>query len=80
MTSAGRMQLCRAAGSYAQVVAHHGPKGGALGGAEILNMGGGVDEEGKRTKKMGSVLVKLQSGEVRRFEPGCVATVGSVSK
>jgi ribosomal protein L2 len=54
--------------------------GGRMGGAQILNMGGGVDAEGKRTKKMGSVLVKLQSGEVRRFEPGCAATVGTVSK
>jgi ribosomal protein L2 len=80
LSAGGRMQLCRAAGSYAQVVAHHGPKGEALGGAQILNMGGGVDAEGKRTKKMGSVVVKLQSGEVRRFEPGCAATVGTVSK
>jgi len=51
-----------------------------LGGAEILNMGGNVRPDGTREKAQGSVLVKLQSGEVRRIEPGCVATVGTVSK
>lgn len=76
----GRMQLCRSAGSNAQIIAHHGPKGNALGGAEILNMGGDVRLDGTRSKAQGSVLVKLQSGEVRRIEPGCVATVGTVSK
>lgn len=76
----GRMQLCRSAGSNAQIIAHHGPKGEALGGAEILGMGGDVKENGQRSKALGSVLVKLQSGEVRRIEPGCVATVGTVSK
>lgn len=76
----GRMQLCRSAGSNAQIIAHHGPKGNALGGAEILNMGGDVRPDGTRSKAAGSVLVKLQSGEVRRIEPGCVATVGTVSK
>ena len=76
----GRMQLCRSAGSNAQIIAHHGPKGNALGGAEILNMGGNVRPDGTREKAQGSVLVKLQSGEVRRIEPGCVATVGTVSK
>lgn len=76
----GRMQLCRSAGSNAQIIAHHGPKGNALGGAEILNMGGDVRSDGTRSKAQGSVLVKLQSGEVRRIEPGCVATVGTVSK
>ena len=80
LSTGGRMQLCRSAGSWAQVIAHHGPKGEALGGVDILKMGGGVDATGRREKKMGSVLVKLQSGEVRRFEPGCVATVGTVSK
>lgn len=83
MSAGSRMQLCRAAGSYAQVVAHHGPSGEALGGAEILLMGG-VVKNGESThtvtKKNGTVLVKLQSGEVRRFEPGAVATIGTVSK
>lgn len=76
----GRMQLCRSAGSNAQIIAHHGPKGNALGGADILSMGGDVRPDGTRSKAQGSVLVKLQSGEVRRIEPGCVATVGTVSK
>ncbi|EIW71589.1 hypothetical protein TREMEDRAFT_27405, partial [Tremella mesenterica DSM 1558] len=36
-------------------------------------------KDGKRIKSNGSVLIKLQSGEVRRVEPGCVATIGTVS-
>jgi ribosomal protein L2 len=80
MNATGRMQLCRSAGSYAQVVAHHGPGGEALGGAAILNMGGVAGPDGKITPKNGSVLVKLQSGEVRRLDPGCAATIGVVSK
>ena len=80
MNATGRMQLCRSAGSYAQVVAHHGPDGEALGGAAILNMGGVAGPDGKITPKRGSVLVKLQSGEVRRLDPGCAATIGVVSK
>ncbi|KAL7425049.1 mitochondrial 54S ribosomal protein rml2 [Cryptotrichosporon argae] len=78
LTPGGRMQLCRAAGTFAQVVAHHGPRGEALGGADVLHMGGGLGPGG-RERKRGSVLVKLQSGEVRRLEPGCVAAVGVVS-
>lgn len=80
MNATGKMQLCRSAGSYAQVVAHHGPGGEALGGAAILNMGGVAGPDGKITPKRGSVLVKLQSGEVRRLDPGCAATIGVVSK
>jgi len=76
----GRMQLCRSAGTFGQVVAHHGPTGQALGGAEVLHMGGVVQPDGTRSKQMGTVLVKLQSGEVRRIAPSCVATVGVVSK
>ncbi len=79
LSPGGRMQLCRSAGTFGQIVAHHGPKGEALGGGDVLGMGGDV-VDGKREKKKGSVLVKLQSGEVRRLEPSCVATVGSVSK
>ncbi|KAK4688738.1 large subunit ribosomal protein L2, partial [Tremellales sp. Uapishka_1] len=71
----GRMQLCRSAGTFAQIIAHHGPNGEALGGGQVLNMVGGEDGKGKK----GSVLVKLQSGEVRRLEPDCVGTVGTVS-
>lgn len=79
MTATGRMQLCRSAGSYGQIVAHHGPTGEALGGAQVLTMGGGMTD-GKLQKKNGSVLVRLQSGEVRRLDPGCAATIGTVSK
>ncbi|RXK41824.1 hypothetical protein M231_00823 [Tremella mesenterica] len=79
LSANGKMLLCRSAGSNAQVVAHHGPKGEALGGSDILKMGGGLDKDGKRIKSNGSVLIKLQSGEVRRVEPGCVATIGTVS-
>lgn len=76
----GRMQLCRSAGTYGQIVAHNGSDGAALGGADVLHMLGEKDIFGNRVKKAGTVLVKLQSGEVRRLLPDCLATVGSVSK
>jgi ribosomal protein L2 len=76
----GRMQLCRSAGTFGQVVAHHNDDGHAVGGAEVLKLGGTMGDDGKRLKKAGTVLVKLQSGEVRRLDPTCVATIGMVSK
>jgi ribosomal protein L2 len=79
LTPSGRMQLCRAAGSFAQIVAHHGPTGEALGGGEVLNMVSSMGLDGSK-RKAGTVLVKLQSGEVRRLQPDCVAVVGTVSK
>ncbi|WVQ79350.1 hypothetical protein IAT38_001447 [Cryptococcus sp. DSM 104549] len=75
----GRMQLCRSAGTSAQVVSHQAADGRSIGGVEVLTMGGGFDAEGKRLPKAGYVLIKLQSGEVRKLDPGCVATVGAVS-
>lgn len=80
LTPDGRMQLCRSAGTFGQVVAHHGPEGEALGGADVLHMDGVVNKEGVRVERQGSVLVRLQSGEVRRVQPSCVATIGVVSK
>lgn len=79
-TADGRMALCRAAGTFATVVAHHDLEGEALGGPEVLNMGGKVLNNGIRTRKNGNVLVKLQSGEIRKLDPGCIATIGMVSK
>ncbi|WVN86906.1 uncharacterized protein L203_102080 [Cryptococcus depauperatus CBS 7841] len=79
LTVDGRMQLCRSAGAFAQVVSHQGSDGRSIGGADVLTMGGGFDEEGQRVPKKGYVLVKLQSGEVRKLDPGCVATIGAVS-
>jgi ribosomal protein L2 len=76
----GRMALCRSAGTFGQVVAHHGPQGQALGGGEVLHMGGVPQPDGTYSAERGSVLVKLQSGEVRRIGPSCIATVGVVSK
>jgi len=78
----GRMQLCRSAGVSAQIVAHQGAEGEALGGTAVLGMGGRhVGKNGIRTtKSRGIVLVKLRSGEVRRMQPGAVATIGLVSK
>lgn len=76
----GRMQLCRSAGTFAQVVAHHNKSGQALGGAEVLQMGSALRPDGTREPQNGSVLVKLQSGEVRRLPPAAVATIGVVSK
>lgn len=74
----GRMALCRSAGTFATVVAHHDLKGEAIGGPQVMGMGG-VMINGQRTKKNGNVLVKLQSGEIRKLEPGCIATIGMVS-
>ncbi|TYJ54689.1 hypothetical protein B9479_004628 [Cryptococcus floricola] len=79
MTLDGRMQLCRSAGTFAQVVSHQGSDGRSIGGSDVLTMGGGFDAEGKRVPKNGYVLIKLQSGEVRKLDPGCVATIGIVS-
>ncbi len=76
----GRMQLCRSAGVSAQIVAHQGPGGEALGGTAVLGMGGGLNGRGRIDKSLGTVLVKLRSGEVRRMLPGAVATIGLVSK
>jgi ribosomal protein L2 len=79
MSPDGRMQLCRAAGTFAQVVAHHNRSGQALGGAEVLQMGSQLRPDGTREPQDGTVLVKLQSGEVRRLPPAAVATIGVVS-
>lgn len=80
LTVDGRMQLCRSAGTFGQVVSHQGSDGRSIGGSDVLTMGGGFDEEGNRVPKKGFVLIKLQSGEVRKLDPGCVATIGVVSK
>ncbi|KGB77979.1 50S small subunit ribosomal protein L2 [Cryptococcus deuterogattii R265] len=79
LTVDGRMQLCRSAGTFGQIVSHQGSDGRSIGGSDVLTMGGGFDEQGNRVPKMGFVLVKLQSGEVRKLDPGCVATIGVVS-
>ncbi|KIR56596.1 50S small subunit ribosomal protein L2 [Cryptococcus gattii Ru294] len=79
LTVDGRMQLCRSAGTFGQVVSHQGSDGRSIGGSDVLTMGGGFDEQGNRVPKNGFVLVKLQSGEVRKLDPGCVATIGVVS-
>ena len=76
----GRMQLCRSAGVAAQIVAHQGAAGEALGGTAVLGMGGRQNESGHTTRSLGVVLVKLRSGEVRKMQPGAVATIGLVSK
>ncbi|WWC95754.1 hypothetical protein V866_002620 [Kwoniella sp. B9012] len=79
LTTDGKMQLCRSAGTFAQIVSHQSSDGRSIGGAEVLTMGGGFDENGQRLPKAGYVLVKMQSGEVRKLDPGCVATIGVVS-
>ncbi|WRT69625.1 uncharacterized protein IL334_006614 [Kwoniella shivajii] len=79
LTTDGKMQLCRSAGTFAVIVSHQSAEGRAIGGAEVLTMGGGFDAQGKRLPKAGYVLVKMQSGEVRKLDPGCVASVGVVS-
>ncbi|WVR08122.1 hypothetical protein IAU60_005168 [Kwoniella sp. DSM 27419] len=79
LTTDGKMQLCRSAGTFAQVVSHQSADGRAIGGADVLTMGGGFDAGGNRLPKNGYVLIKLQSGEVRKLDPGCCATIGVVS-
>ena len=79
-TAGGKMQAARSAGCSASVVAHHDAGGEALGGLNVLNMGSQYDAEGRMGKQMGHVLVKMSSGEVRKFSPGAVATIGTVSK
>ncbi|WWC92735.1 uncharacterized protein L201_007694 [Kwoniella dendrophila CBS 6074] len=79
LTTDGKMQLCRSAGTFAQIVSHQSEDGRSIGGSDVLTMGGGFDENGNRLPKKGYVLVKMQSGEVRKLDPGCVATIGVVS-
>nr|XP_018260377.1 50S small subunit ribosomal protein L2 [Kwoniella dejecticola CBS 10117]OBR82535.1 50S small subunit ribosomal protein L2 [Kwoniella dejecticola CBS 10117] len=79
LTTDGRMQLCRSAGTFAQIVSHQSEEGRSIGGSDVLTMGGGFDQHGNRLPKKGYVLVKMQSGEVRKLDPGCVATIGVVS-
>ncbi|WVW87001.1 hypothetical protein I302_109057 [Kwoniella bestiolae CBS 10118] len=79
LTTDGKMQLCRSAGTFAQIVSHQSSDGRSIGGSDVLTMGGGFDENGQRLAKAGYVLVKMQSGEVRKLDPGCVATIGVVS-
>lgn len=79
-TADGKAKAARSAGCSAQVVAHHNKDGEALGGLEVLTMGSQYDEFGNLSKQRGWVLVKMSSGEVRKFSPGAVASVGTVSK
>lgn len=79
-SAGGGMKIARSAGTSAQIVAHQAKNGEALGGLDILKMGAQHTENGRLTKKDGWVLVKMTSGEVRKLSPGCVATIGFVSK
>jgi ribosomal protein L2 len=67
----GKMQLCRSAGTFGQVVAHGIGKRALNEGEEVQH---GV------LGAQGWTLVKLQSGEVRKLHPKCVGTIGVVSK
>ncbi|GHJ86563.1 hypothetical protein NliqN6_2965 [Naganishia liquefaciens] len=66
----GKMQLCRSAGTFGQIVAHGIGKRSAEDGEPMAT--GTVGAQGW-------TLVKLQSGEVRKLHPKCVGTVGVVS-
>lgn len=70
LSPSGKMQLCRSAGTFGQIVAH--------GSGKVEN-DIPIEEQGQ-LQKLGWTLVKLQSGEVRKLHPECVATVGTVSK
>ncbi len=106
LSPSGKMQLCRSAGSFGQVVAHHiglGKKDdphttsgrtaessnlaiegivekGASEGALLEEIEAESAAKDPSTHGRGWALIKLQSGEVRRLHPDCVATVGQVSK
>ena len=67
----GKMQLCRSAGTFGQIVAHGIGKRSAEEGEP-----GAMGAVGAQ----GWTLVKLQSGEVRKLHPKCVGTIGVVSK
>ncbi len=47
---------------------------------EGAGMRGSMEKEMTSREKNGWALVKMQSGEVRKLHPECVATVGTVSK
>lgn len=70
LSPSGKMQLCRSAGTFGQIVAH--------GSGKVEN-DIPLEKQGQ-LQKLGWTLVKLQSGEVRKLHPECVATVGTVSK
>lgn len=67
----GKMQLCRSAGTFGQVVAH---------GIGKRSPGEGEEVQHGVLGAQGWTLVKLQSGEVRKLHPKCVGTIGVVSK
>jgi ribosomal protein L2 len=75
LSPSGKMQLCRSAGTFGQVVSHGVGRtdlAGETGSAAIKLERANIDR--------GWTLVKLQSGEVRKLHPSCAATVGTVSK
>ncbi|KAJ9119771.1 hypothetical protein QFC22_003481 [Naganishia vaughanmartiniae] len=67
----GKMQLCRSAGTFGQIVAH------GIGKRAVEE---GELADGKVLARQGWTLVKLQSGEVRKLHPKCIGTIGVVSK
>jgi ribosomal protein L2 len=76
LSPSGKMQLCRSAGAFGQVVSH-GVGRKDIEGEEKANNAIKLE---RANIDRGWTLVKLQSGEVRKLHPSCVATVGTVSK
>ena len=75
LSPSGKMQLCRSAGTFGQVVSH------GVGRKDVDGESGAAAVKLERANiDRGWTLVKLQSGEVRKLHPSCVATVGTVSK
>ena len=75
LSPSGKMQLCRSAGTFGQIVSH------GVGKKDIDGEEGNTGVKLERANiDRGWTLVKLQSGEVRKLHPSCVATVGTVSK
>jgi ribosomal protein L2 len=77
----GKMQAARSAGCSATIVTHEDSTGLPVGGVDVLRLGGEIQSaNGALAKSKGFVQVKMSSGEIRRFLPGSVATIGMVSK
>jgi ribosomal protein L2 len=75
------MQAARSAGCSATIVTHEDSTGLPVGGVDVLRLGGEIQSaNGALAKSKGFVQVKMSSGEIRRFLPGSVATIGMVSK
>lgn len=75
----GKMQLCRSAGTFGQIVSHGVGRTDTETAADGSQSSSSLSLERANIDR-GWTLVKLQSGEVRKLHPSCVASIGVVSK